>query len=178
MLRRYAHGSITLLLSTLLLSLGACAGTPEARVPAISRPRPLPPPTTVQPAPAPRRAETPGIKALGVARGLLGTPYRYGGNNPTGFDCSGLVQYSFGQAGLSLPRRSSDQFRASQLIPPAQISPGDLVFFRISRQKVSHVGIYAGQGRFIHAPSSGKGVSYANLSEPYWRQRLVGVGRF
>ena len=119
-----------------------------------------------------------GRIALEAARNMIGAPYRYGGANPRGFDCSGLVQYSFGIAGIKLPRTSQDIFRDSQLIDPNLVQPGDLVFFSISRGKVSHVGIYDGQNRFIHAPSSGKGVSYANLGDPYWRERLVGVGRF
>ena len=109
---------------------------------------------------------------------MLGVPYRYGGVDPSGFDCSGLMQYAFNQAGVKLPRTSRDIFRISQLISPKELQPGDLVFFAISSNKVSHVGIYADHNRFIHAPSSGKGVSYASLDNSYWRQRLVAVGRF
>lgn len=109
---------------------------------------------------------------------MLGVPYRHGGVDPSGFDCSGLMQYAFNRAGVKLPRTSRDIFRISQLISPEDLQPGDLVFFAISSNKVSHVGIYADHNRFIHAPSSGKGVSYANLENSYWRQRLVGVGRF
>jgi cell wall-associated NlpC family hydrolase len=108
---------------------------------------------------------------------MLGVAYRYGGTDPRGFDCSGLVQYSFSQAGVRLPRTSEDIFRRSKLIPQAEMRPGDLVFFRISSNKVSHVGIYAGNRTFIHSPSSGKGVSYAQLGNSYWRQRLVATGR-
>ena len=130
------------------------------------------PPVVQQQAP-----RNPGLTALSVAHGLIGTPYRYGGTDPRGFDCSGLVQYTFAKAGVRLPRTSRDIFRSSQLIGPGERQPGDLVFFAISKGKVSHVGIYSGSGQFIHSPSSGKGVSYASLNNPYWKSRLVGVGR-
>lgn len=158
--------------------LAGCAGTPAPHPPATAPAAQPTPAARVAPLPPQGHENAIGFKALSVARDLLGTPYRSGGTTPRGFDCSGLVQYAFGQVGRQIPRSSADQFRASALIPPNALQPGDLVFFRISQQKVSHVGIYAGQGRFIHAPSSGKGVSYANLADSYWRQRLVGAGRF
>ena len=109
---------------------------------------------------------------------MLGVAYRFGGADPRGFDCSGLVQYSYKQAGLRLPRTTQALFRASQLVDPKHLQAGDLVFFTISSKKIAHVGIYADNNRFIHAPSSGKGVSYASLENPYWKNRLVAVGRF
>ena len=108
---------------------------------------------------------------------MLGVAYRYGGSDPQGFDCSGLVRYAFSRAGVTLPRTSRDIFRSSQLVNPQERQPGDLVFFAISARKVSHVGIYAGHEQFIHAPSSGKGVSYASLEDSYWGKRLLAVGR-
>jgi cell wall-associated NlpC family hydrolase len=144
--------------------------------------------------PTPKSATTPGqatapvefgsldrnvrTMALDTARSMLGVAYRYGGADPRGFDCSGLVHYSYAKAGLELPRTSQDIFRASQLVNPGNLRAGDLVFFTISSKKIAHVGIYAGNKRFIHAPSSGKGVSYASLETPYWKNRLVAVGRF
>ena len=119
-----------------------------------------------------------GLLALEAARKMLGVSYRYAGTDPGGFDCSGLIQYSFNHAGVKLPRTSQEIFRNSQLISREDMQPGDLVFFAISPSKVSHVGIYDNGHRFIHAPSSGKGVSYADLEDPYWQQRLVGIGRF
>lgn len=123
-------------------------------------------------------SQSSGQIALETARKMLGVSYRYGGTDPRGFDCSGLVQYAFSRAGVKLPRTSGDIFRSSQLIDPKKLQTGDLVFFAISKRKVSHVGIYDDRNRFIHAPSSGKGVSYASLASSYWRKRLVGVGRF
>ena len=135
--------------------------------------------TDQKPSSSPEKAiESPGTQALDVARTMLGTPYRYGGTDPKGFDCSGLVRYAFSQSGVELPRTSREIFRASQRIDPQKIEPGDLVFFTLSANKISHVGIYAGQSRFIHSPSSGKGVSYASMANPYWQRRLIAAGRF
>jgi cell wall-associated NlpC family hydrolase len=150
--------------------LASCAATPTPQLA-----QPSPGTTLVQPPPS---SAHPASQPLQIATDLLGTPYRYGGNTPAGFDCSGLVYYAFTQSGRDVPRSSLEQFQRSQRIAPADLQAGDLVFFRIDRQKVSHVGIYAGADRFIHAPSSGKGVGYARLSRPYWRERLVGGGRF
>lgn len=151
------------------MTLAACAGKPELR------------PGTADGAPPdrvlPATPQTAGSMALAVARSLLGTPYRYGGSDLRGFDCSGLIRYAYGQAGISLPRTSRDIFRQCRPIPPHAIQPGNLVFFSISSDKIAHVGIYADNQRFIHAPSSGKGVGYARLDNPYWRQRLVAIGR-
>ena len=103
--------------------------------------------------------------------------YRYGGMSPaTGFDCSGLVYYSYAEAGVPVPRTSTDQFRAARKISLADAQPGDVVFFQ-DQEKLSHVGIYLGQRRFIHAPSSGRTVSVANIDSPYYQEHLVAVGR-
>lgn len=113
------------------------------------------------------------------ARSLIGKPYRYGGNHPsTGFDCSGFVQYTHSTAGIDLPRTTYQQLRATHPISKHQLRPGDLVFFRINRKRfVSHVGIYLGQGKFIHSPSSGKRVSIASLDNPYWQKVYSSAGR-
>jgi len=123
------------------------------------------------------QVESLGQIALGIARSMIGTAYRYGGSAPSGFDCSGLVRYAFSQAGINLPRSSREIFRTSQVISEADLQPGDLVFFAIRKNRISHVGIYEANGLFIHAPSSGKGVGYASIDDQYWRQRLVGAGR-
>ena len=120
-----------------------------------------------------------GEKIVGIAATLLGTPYRFGGDSPKrGFDCSGLVFYSFEQVGVKVPRTAADQRKAAERVQRANLEPGDLVFFRSSKGRVDHVGIYAGDGRFIHAPNSGKVVSYAYLDDPYYRSHYVSAGRF
>lgn len=122
-------------------------------------------------------AGTPSLRALAAAAAVVGTPYRYGGDSPAGFDCSGLVYYAYLQAGKRPPRTTTEQYRLTRRVPVSGLRPGDLVFFTIDGPKVSHVGIYAGDGRFIHAASSGKSVAYASLANPYWRERLTGAGR-
>jgi len=119
----------------------------------------------------------PHPQALAIAVDMIGTPYRYGGASPRGFDCSGLVYYAYSKAGIQAPRTTTAQYRETKRVSVSDLQPGDLVFFTLSRGKTSHVGIYAGDGRFVHAPSSGKRVGYASLRNPYWRTRLTGAGR-
>lgn len=112
-------------------------------------------------------------KAISVAKSNLGVPYRWGGVTPAGFDCSGLVKYSYGKAGVSLPRTAADMFYKGTRAKTLQV--GDLVFFAQNKaSKPSHVGIYLGSGKFINASSS-KGVSITTLSNPYWKPRYVGA---
>jgi murein DD-endopeptidase len=124
----------------------------------------------------PPRVATPGARAASTAAQLVGTPYRYGGATPAGFDCSGLVYYSYLQAGVTLPRSTELQQRASSPIPLAEARGGDLLFFNPDG-KVSHVGIYLGDDRFVHAPSTGKTVQLASLQSDYYRRHFVGAGR-
>jgi cell wall-associated NlpC family hydrolase len=112
------------------------------------------------------------------ASAQLGTPYRYGGNRPGGFDCSGLVEFSHQQAGIRVPRTTREQWRRSSPLPRNHLVPGDLVFFSLGGDKPHHVGIYAGDGLFIHAPSAGKRVGHASLDNPYWKQRWIGSRTF
>jgi cell wall-associated NlpC family hydrolase len=112
-----------------------------------------------------------------LALSMVGVPYRYGGADPReGFDCSGLVYYTFASNGHVVPRTSRDQFNAAHKIPLAEAAEGDLVFFR-DQEKLSHVGIYLGDGRFVHAPSSGGTVNVASIDAPYYQRHLVAVGR-
>ena len=108
----------------------------------------------------------------------MGAPYHFGGADLQGFDCSGLAVYVYGHAGMEIPRTANEQQRAARPVAPDALSPGDLVFFRIHSRHVNHVGIYTGDGRFIHAPRSGGTVSYGNLSAGYYHKHFVGAGRF
>lgn len=113
------------------------------------------------------------------AMGFLGIPYRWGGSTPdTGFDCSGFVQYVFRQTlGLALPRSSFDQIRQGIAVAREELRPGDLVFFNTMRATASHVGIYIGENRFIHAPRKGKTVEIADFTNSYWQTRYDGARR-
>lgn len=113
---------------------------------------------------------------LEVAESLKGAPYRRGGTSPSGFDCSGYVSYILAKHGIVLPRSSADMYRAVDRIDPAELEPGDLVFFTTYRPGPSHVGIYTGDNTFIHAPSTGRTVSYDRLDDPqYWAPRFIGA---
>lgn len=130
-------------------------------------------------APAPdRHALGTGNAVVAAAADVVGTPYRYGGSSPHGFDCSGLVHYAHQQAGITVPRTTEALLSSARPVDLHEVRAGDVLFFQVEGKKVSHVGIYAGDDRFIHAPSSGKAVSWASWRSPYWRPRLVGVGRF
>jgi murein DD-endopeptidase len=115
-------------------------------------------------------------KVVAVATSQLGAPYSYGGSKPGGFDCSGLVEYSYAKAGLVVPRTSFEQYRAAKPVDISEAKPGDLLFFRYD-QKISHVAIYLGEDRFIHAPSTGKLVSVASLRDPHYQAHFVRAGK-
>lgn len=144
------------IMTTALLATG-CAGTPVKD----SRPA----------------SSDVGGRITELALSMLGVQYRYGGANPRdGFDCSGLVYYTYTSNGHAVPRTALAQFDAARKIPLAQAVEGDLVFFR-DQEELSHVGIYLGDGRFVHAPSSGSTVRVANIDAPYYQRNLVAVGR-
>jgi cell wall-associated NlpC family hydrolase len=156
------------LLALLAAVLTGCAGAP-------SMPREAPPGrVTVEP----RIPDaTVGGAIADVAMGMVGTRYLYGGSDPLeGFDCSGLVYYAYGQAGYRVPRTSQELFRAARKIAVGDADPGDLMFFQ-DQTKLSHVGIYLGDGLFVHAPASGRNVAVSSLDSAYYRQHLVAVGR-
>ena len=113
-----------------------------------------------------------------AAVSMIGAPYRYGGSSPRGFDCSGLVQYTYAQAGITgLPRTVSALERRVRPISLADLEPGDLLFFRLSGKKTSHVAIYVGDRAFVHAPSGGKWVEKVDFDHVYWGPRLGRAGR-
>lgn len=167
----------------LALAVGGCATLP--REPASEalpladggalRIEPLPEPPA-KPAPVP----DPGSEITVRALAELGVRYRFGGNTPdTGFDCSGFVRWVFrDHEAVALPRGSQDMARLpAPSVEPGALAPGDLVFFRIRGNRVSHVGIYIGEGRFVHAPSRGGKVRVDRLEDRYWKRRWAGAKR-
>ncbi len=113
-----------------------------------------------------------------VAKEMVGVRYRYGGSSPSsGFDCSGLIYYSYKRIGLRSPRTTRDLYRHARPVNRSELRTGDILFFKLDGKKVSHAAIYLGNGRMVHAPSSGKRVSYASLRTRFWRNRFIGAGR-
>lgn len=118
-----------------------------------------------------------GELAAQYALDMKGTPYRYGGNTPRGFDCSGLVQYSYARAGARVPRSTEGLWSFSRPISTHSLRPGDLLFFNQLGKRSSHVAIYVGRKRFVHAPSTGKYVTVGNLTDQYWQRHLESARR-
>ena len=115
--------------------------------------------------------------AAGQALAMVGKPYRYGGNTPKGFDCSGLVQYSYGRAGIALPHGTKNLRQMSRPISRNNLQRGDLVFFDQDGKKSSHVALYLGAGRFVHSPSRGKKVYVAGFDDRYWQRHFAEARR-
>lgn len=156
----------------------ACASTG-----AVPRPFPLPAPAA-SPAGAGAaregRAQTGPFDAyalVGTALALRGTPYRNGGSDPSGFDCSGFTQYVFAQHGVKIPRDVREQFHQGKEVEARDLAPGDLVFFSTTDTGASHVAILVGGDEFVHAPSSTGVVRVEHLRQSYWSQRFVGARR-
>jgi NlpC/P60 family protein len=137
-------------------------------------------------APVPAHAQSTGGKAWSGAQdvamyalGLIGVTYKFGGNSPdSGLDCSGLVRHVFEEVtGVSLPRTAREMSTLGTKIPVGQLQPGDLVFFNTRRFAFSHVGIYLGDNRFVHAPSRGSEVAIASIDQSYWQRHFNGARR-
>lgn len=143
-------------------------------------PRPgdqLPEKTVVTARPAPESPPDPArTRAVFTALQMVGVPYQWGGESPSGFDCSGLVQFAFASAGLHLPRTAAAQLDAVTPVPLDKAEAGDLLFFR-EGSRTSHVAIYLGNGRFVHAPNSGHEVSIDSFDSDYWRSHFARAGR-
>lgn len=108
------------------------------------------------------------------AMGFLGVAYRFGGTTPSGFDCSGFMQYVFKRTlAINLPRTSAEQATVGAAVERADLQPGDLVFFRTQGKRISHVGMYVGNNRFIHSPRTGKSIEISSLSQTYWDSRYA-----
>lgn len=134
-------------------------------------------PTTAKPEAAPKVSERVQT-VLRRALALLGTPYRWGGTSENGFDCSGLVGYVFKTAlGIELPRISRDMANSGERIDRNALNAGDLVFFSRRGRRVDHVGIYVGEGKFVHAPRTGKDVMVSSLDTGYWSHKYMQARR-
>jgi cell wall-associated NlpC family hydrolase len=161
-----------------LLTTAACASTGAT-------PRPFPGAAVREPSPAPQVPDLVGAASgstdlyalVGTALSLRGIPYRNGGSDPGGFDCSGFTQYVFAQYGIALPREVREQYHQGQEIDARDLSPGDLVFFATSDPGASHVAIVIGSDQFVHAPSSTGVVRVERLRSSYWSQRFIGARR-
>ena len=113
------------------------------------------------------------------ALSFIGVRYKWGGNSPdTGFDCSGLIRYVYSQiTGQAQPRNANDLSQVGETVDRTELQPGDLVFFNTLRKPFSHVGIYLGESRFLHAPSRGGSVEIVDMSQRYWQSRYNGARR-
>lgn len=119
-----------------------------------------------------------GPNVVKTARSQIGVPYKYGGASPkTGFDCSGLIQWSYDQYGVKVPRQASEQAKAGKAVKKGDLRYGDIVVFRISGRSGIHTGLYSGNGKFIHSPSTGKNIREDNLNTDYWKRRYVSARR-
>ena len=130
------------------------------------------------PATTTRRAPSVDIAAIAasIAQEQVGVPYRYGGQDPRGFDCSGLVHFAYQQAGRNVPRTTGTLWASARPIAPRELIPGDVIFFRFD-DKPSHVGLYLGDGWFVHAPSTGKRVTTERVDTPFYAARMIRGGR-
>src|SRR5450432_1599758 len=177
---RTSHGASYFGRAPILSASPACRGLFSAfawagSVPARDRSPQSTPVSTPVPATVWHGAQDLAIYALG----LIGVDYRFGGTTPErGLDCSGLVRYVFQQVtGVTLPRTSQELSRLGEKVPVTELLPGDLVFFNTRQLQFSHVGIYIGEDRFIHAPRRGGEVEVVTLSRDYWRKRFDGARR-
>ncbi len=158
------------------LPAGDAVPTPPARERIVTPPvqeRPIPPVDWQEI----DRTQATADQVCDMALSFLGTPYRYGGGTPEGFDCSGLVQFVFREVGVDLPRMTRDQSRFGSATTLRTMLRGDLIFFRIDRDIISHVGIYVGRGEFVHAPGTGKYIRIDSIDNSWWRRRVKAVRR-
>jgi murein DD-endopeptidase len=197
MFQRYAVVRIGLM--SLPLMVGACSVNPYRPTQPIERTVPVPAAEVAEAAPplappvpdglASSSSVAPDAPAIAAptdsfilervaltAQRMVGIPYHYGGSDPRGFDCSGLVFYAYHEAGVLVARTSREQLHASQPLNVDEALPGDLVFFRMSK-RAWHVGIYLGDQRFIHAPSTGRSVAIERLDDEYYLRHRIQIRR-
>jgi len=167
--RSFSLTITTLATLGMLAMLGACSSQPLERTDSG-------PPVRVESRPTVPPILSFGDKAAAVALQQVGVPYRYGGTTTSGFDCSGLVQYSYGQVGKMVPRTTGQLWSSTATVRRENLQAGDLLFFSIAG-KMSHVGMYLGGQRFVHAPSSGRKVTVADLNSRYYSAAFIRAGR-
>ena len=163
----------------LTLLAGGCASSGAVPAPFPTPAPPSAPAHVSEPLPVPGESarDVPLPPVVGTALSLQGAPYRNGGSDPSGFDCSGFVAYVFAQQGLAVPRTVSELYVAGHEISADALEPGDLVFFSTVAPGPSHVGIAVSADEFVHAPSSKGVVRVERLSASYWSSRFVGIRR-
>lgn len=164
---------------TAALEKSAPSPTPKPAPKATPKPTPKPAPKAT-PAPTPKASAAPSgtaSKVIATAKSYLGVPYVWGGTSPSGFDCSGFIQYVFQKNGITLPRVTSDQYKVGTSVSKSNLIPGDLVFFETYKPGASHVGIYLGNNQFIHASSGQEKVMISNLTSTYYTQHYIGARR-
>lgn len=123
-------------------------------------------------------APDPGAEVANLAEAYIGSPYRWGGTSPAGFDCTGFVLWVYGQFGVAMPHNEAGELDSGSSVDADDLRPGDvLVFANTYRRGLSHAGIYVGEGRFVHAADESHGVIISNLWDSYWGPRLVGATR-
>lgn len=130
------------------------------------------------PSPVPGYSAAAGEKAAHTAVSMIGRPYRYRGDSPEGFDCSGLVRYSYLTAGIDTPHGTAHLMKITKSVSMRNARTGDLLFFEEKGKKYSHVGIYLGDSIFVHAPGAGGMVRKDSLLDPYWKKSFLDVRRF
>jgi cell wall-associated NlpC family hydrolase len=132
------------------------------------------PSSDYQPAPVAK----PGVEVADLAEQFVGSPYRWGGASPSGFDCTGFVMYVYSQFGVAMPHNEAGQLASGENVSAEELKPGDvLVFANTYRRGLSHAGIYVGNGQFVHAADERHGVIVSSLSDGYWSSRLAGASR-
>jgi cell wall-associated NlpC family hydrolase len=162
------------------LSAAACAssGNPRPRpFPGAAPPPESTPSTPAEPSVVAPPAPVASSTIVDTALRLRGVPYRNGGTDPSGFDCSGFVQWVFARNGVLLPREVREQYAAGEKIGLREVQPGDLVFFETVSRGASHVGLVIGPDQFVHAPSSTGVVRVERFTASYWARRFVGARR-
>ena len=161
-----------LLMACALVFAGACATPPTHRAPPRRGEHGITP-ARESTAPVRSRVPTTRVGVAATALEMVGSPYEWGGSSPRGFDCSGLVLYSYRAAGITgLPHSARRLEEIAAPLRLSQVEPGDLLFFRLTGKKTAHVGIYVGRRHFVHAPSRGRRVEKVSFDHVYWGRQL------